>query len=176
MVYKIVLSSQNPDLKYSTQEKFKACWDEFMRHDEVVMRYREYRDREFGDYHFFVTGKDQNVLALCKSVPTYWDGREETLPCGYDDALEYAMMNYKTNARSNWNTLLGTSINVFKEYRNLGLSSFCLTAMKQICRNNGFQRLIIPVRPNWKHKYPMVELDEYINWKNADGRAFDPWI
>ncbi len=174
--YKIILLSENPDLKHSTDEKFKECWDEFMLCDEVSIKYREFRDKEFSDYHFYVVDNHRNVLAMCKSIPTHWNGSEESLPEGYDDALIYAINYYKTKGKSNWNTLLGTSICVFKENRNLGLSSFCVNAMKQICRNNGFQNLIIPVRPNFKHKYPLIEIDEYIKWTNSDERSFDPWV
>jgi len=175
-LYKIILFSQNPALKNLIKEKLKDSWYEFMRHDEVASRYREYRDKEFSDYQFFVVDSSENVVAICKSIPSYWDGTEKSLPEGYDMALEYAISNYKAKGKSNWNALLGTSVHVFEEYRNMGLSSFCLNVMKDICRKKNFQNLIIPVRPVLKHKFPLIEIEDYVKWRNSDGRVFDPWL
>lgn len=173
---KVVLLSQRPELKISADEKFRDCWNHFMLSSEVSTKYREYRDKEFPEYHFFVIDRNENVLALCKSIPTFWDGNNDHLPAGYDDALEYSVMYYQNNGKGNWNTLIGTSVTVFKDYRNLGLSGFCIQAMKTLCSNNGFGNLIIPVRPTLKHRYPLTDIDEYIRWSDSNGLPFDPWI
>ncbi|MEZ4637201.1 MAG: hypothetical protein R2873_08130 [Caldilineaceae bacterium] len=43
-------------------------------------------------------------------------------------------------------------------------------------REHGLTRLIVPVRPNFKARYPLIPIDDYISWTNADGLPFDPWM
>ncbi len=47
--------------------------------------------------------------------------------------------------------------------------------MKTIAKNKKLENLIAPVRPNYKCKYPLVPIENYIHWKNDDGLSFDPW-
>jgi hypothetical protein len=32
------------------------------------------------------------------------------------------------------------------------------------------------VRPNLKHRYPLIPIETYIRWSQADGLPFDPWL
>lgn len=175
--YKVLPYSQNTNLTHLVSTKFRDDnWYEFMRHDEIANKHREFRNIEFSDFQFCVFDENDNLMAFSKSIPTYWDGNENSLHEGYDAALEYAISNYESNGNGNWNTLLGTSVHVLKEYRNLGLSRFCLDVMKDICQKNKFANLIIPVRPVLKHKFPLIKFEDYIEWKDSDGRVFDPWL
>jgi hypothetical protein len=36
--------------------------------------------------------------------------------------------------------------------------------------------LVAPVRPTHKHRYPLIAMAEYANWRRADGTRFDPWL
>jgi hypothetical protein len=36
--------------------------------------------------------------------------------------------------------------------------------------------VIAPVLPNWKHRFPLIPIEEYAQWKRDDGLPFDPWI
>ena len=174
--YKIILASQRHDLLKATQLLFEDNIPEFMRHDEISVRYRDYRNAEFSKFHFYIVDTDDNIMASCKSIPSQWDGNINSMPGSYDEAIEKAIDNYKTNAGLNWNTLIGTSVSVADSFRNRGLSSICIKKMKEICFDYNFKYLIIPVRPTFKCKYPLIELSEYINWVDKDGTPFDPWL
>ena len=43
-------------------------------------------------------------------------------------------------------------------------------------REHGLDALIAPVRPTWKHRYPLTSIDRYIEWRRADGELLDPWL
>lgn len=51
-----------------------------------------------------------------------------------------------------------------------------MTAMKDIAKQNGLDYMVAPVRPSLKHKYPLIPMENYLEWKTADGAPFDPWV
>jgi hypothetical protein len=48
--------------------------------------------------------------------------------------------------------------------------------MAEIGRDHGLTTLIAPVRPNLKHRYPLVSMERYITWRRPDGTHLDPWL
>ena len=36
--------------------------------------------------------------------------------------------------------------------------------------------MIAPARPTLKHRYPLIPIEEYAGWTDADGAPFDPWL
>lgn len=51
-----------------------------------------------------------------------------------------------------------------------------IEAMVAIARRHGLSRLIAPVRPNWKERYPLTPIERYAAWRREDGLLFDPWL
>ena len=49
-------------------------------------------------------------------------------------------------------------------------------AMGAIGKSKGFRHLVVPVRPNEKSKYPLISIDDYIQWTNDEGLPFDAWL
>ena len=41
---------------------------------------------------------------------------------------------------------------------------------------HGLTRLIAPVRPSWKARYPLAPIERYVRWRREDGRLLDPWM
>ena len=40
----------------------------------------------------------------------------------------------------------------------------------------GLTRVIAPIRPTLKHRYPQFAMREYLTWAREDGLSIDPWI
>ena len=38
------------------------------------------------------------------------------------------------------------------------------------------RRLIAPVRPSWRERYPLTPIERYITWRREDGQLLDPWM
>jgi hypothetical protein len=57
-----------------------------------------------------------------------------------------------------------------------GVSKQIVRAMRTLTQRSGLKCLIAPVRPNLKHAYPLTTMERYIQWKQTDGSAFDPWL
>jgi hypothetical protein len=49
-----------------------------------------------------------------------------------------------------------------------------LQAMAGLARDAGLTRLIAPVRPSLKERYPTIPIDRYARWTRPDGSPFDP--
>jgi hypothetical protein len=49
-------------------------------------------------------------------------------------------------------------------------------AMREIAKSKGFKYLVAPVRPSQKSKYPLTNIDDYINWMNNESLPFDAWL
>ena len=57
-----------------------------------------------------------------------------------------------------------------------GLSHLVILAMAACARAARLDRLVAPVRPSWKDRYPLTPIDQYAHWRRHDGLPFDPWM
>jgi hypothetical protein len=48
--------------------------------------------------------------------------------------------------------------------------------MTSLARRDGLRRLIAPVRPSWKERYPLAPIERYVTWRRDDGQLLDPWM
>jgi hypothetical protein len=86
-------------------------------------------------------------------------------------------------ANRNWHELFdifagyqSIQIAIHPDYQSIGLSGRMVRAMGEIGRSQGFKNLVAPVRPNQKSKYPLISMDDYIQWQTDDGLPFDAWL
>jgi len=148
----------------------------FLDQDEVVGRYWSRLAEIFPDYQFCLVEKASGTaVARGHSIPVAFDGEWSSLPDeGLDWVLEKGFLDNADGRRSTVYSAL--YIVVSDQYRGSGLSSRVLAAMRQIGREQGFSHLIAPVRPSMKSHYPLIAMEEYCRWQNAEGYPFDPWL
>jgi GNAT superfamily N-acetyltransferase len=65
---------------------------------------------------------------------------------------------------------------VGQAHRGSGLSHRMLAALRDAARDAGLTRLVAPVRPNGKHRYPDLPMTDYITMVRDDGWPADPWL
>ena len=65
---------------------------------------------------------------------------------------------------------------VARAYQGSGLSRRMLAALCNAARDAGLPRLVAPVRPNGKHRYPHMPMSKYITMMREDGLPADPWL
>ena len=51
-----------------------------------------------------------------------------------------------------------------------------LRRLGSVAAAHGLDRLVAPVRPTWKERYPLVPIQRYAAWRRPDGLPFDPWL
>jgi hypothetical protein len=57
-----------------------------------------------------------------------------------------------------------------------GLAGKTLTVLRDRATAAGLQRVIAPVRPAIKSRYPLTPMDNFARWTRSDALHIDPWI
>ena len=174
--FQVITSSTHTEYRNLVRGLTRVVWPEFMRHDTVANEnWHELLDH-FAEYQFALYDSENNrVAGMGNSFPLRWDGALDDLPdTGWDWAFTEAVKNHKQRIAPN--THCAIQIVIHTDYRGQGLSSPMIEAVHAVTKAQGLQRLIIPLRPSEKSKYPLISLDDYITWQTDDGLAFDPWL
>lgn len=174
--FQLITPRDLPDYEDRADEIAVASWPEFMLHDDVANRHwHELFDR-FEDYQFAMLDAESNrMAAMANSVPFCWDQPLEELPeGGWDWVFLKAIEDHKNGAAPNLQSAI--QIAIHPEFQNQGLSRRMVRAMGDIGRSKGFDTLVAPVRPNQKSSYPLISMDDYIQWQTGEGLPFDPWL
>jgi hypothetical protein len=176
MDYRIVTGRDTSDLKALQDEIVLPAWPEFMLHDACVNKYWDELHRRFPEYQFVLLEKTtERVLAVGNSMPLTWDGDPKDLP---DEGLDWALQTCFESlaAKNNYRTQGAFQIVVASDLLGKGLSYEVVKLMMDIGREKGLDKLIAPVRPNMKSRYPLTPMEHYIGWLNEEGQPFDGWM
>jgi GNAT superfamily N-acetyltransferase len=151
-----------------------GAWPEFMYHDTVLNELFGRVIGDFAEFQFYAWDDERNeVVGVGNAIPTAWDGDVATLPEGGVDAVVQAGFAEHAPAPT---VLCALQILIAPDHRGQGLSSRMIERMAEIGRDHGLDTLIAPVRPNLKHRYPLVPMERYITWRRPDGTHLDPWL
>jgi hypothetical protein len=149
-----------------------------MRKDPVGSVY--YADATTAYPEFVLVAVDRNhpdrLVAKGYCVPFTWpENPAESLPeAGWDEVILTSSMDRLAGRKGNLVSALEISIR--RDLRGAGLSGVMLNAMRGNAASLGFADLVAPVRPNAKHRYPQVSIQEYANQRGDDGLPLDPWL
>jgi GNAT superfamily N-acetyltransferase len=175
-LFQIIKPTDLADYRDRAADLSEASWPEFMLHDPVANEnWHELFDR-FSEYQFgLLDTQNDRLVAVGNSLPFYWDQPLEELPeRGWDWVFLEAIENHKNRKEPNIQSAI--QINIHPEYQSRGLSTKMVQAMRGIGQSKGFRYLVAPVRPNQKSQYPLISIDDYIQWTNEDGLPFDAWL
>ena len=173
----VVDHTQRPELWDRFPEAFDGILPEYNMHADLLDAIPEYWDglfSTFGRYQLALVDAVDDILATARSLPTFWDGTAKGLGSGLDAAIRTALSIHHSPTEPN--TLLALGIEVSAEHQGAGLGTVTLQALRTTARNAGFAQLIVPIRPTWKERYPLVPIGRYANWTTDAGLPFDPWL
>ncbi|MGL1892854.1 MAG: hypothetical protein OCD02_14575 [Spirochaetaceae bacterium] len=175
MKYKVVSLKERYDLFEKSDELNMEAWDEFMLHDPVAdENWMTFIDA-YKDYQLIILDENDEMAASMVSVPIKYDGDIKDLPDeGWDWAVKKSISDLNDGLIAN--ILVGLQIVVYDKYRGKGLSSIAVKEMAKLGKEKGFKNLVIPVRPSDKHKYPLVDMEQYITFKNDKDLPLDNWL
>jgi GNAT superfamily N-acetyltransferase len=171
----IVPMRERPDID---EERFDQIvppvWPVFMMHDPVANEHwHELWDR-FIDFQFYVLDPDTDeVLCQANTIPFAWDGDPDELPDGVDGVLPRAVAQHADAIAPTALCALQAVVTVGN--RGRGLARVILEGMLDLARGAGFGDLVAPVRPSWKHRFPLIPMDDYRTWEIDEGLPYDPW-
>ncbi|MHB1431572.1 MAG: hypothetical protein ACYCVZ_05595 [Streptosporangiaceae bacterium] len=169
----IITTSDRPDLDDQARDALRGVWPEFIFHDPVAARYIGRVSEYFPGYDILVLA-DGQVVAGGWGVPVRWDGEAGSLPDGYDGALADAVNDHENAVPAD--TLCVMAAAVRADQQGAGLAGRVLTALRERAAAAGLERVIAPVRPALKSRYPTTPMANFARWTRADGLHIDPWI
>ena len=143
---------------------------EYNNHGDVLNEYWPRLTEELPDFQFHLVTDQDEIFARARSIPVRWNGAIADLPSGIDGAIRRGFEGGKANV------LCALVIMVPRDLQGRGVSAEAVKAMASIARMHGLESLIAPVRPSWKERYPLVEIERYARWRRPDGLLFDPWM
>ncbi|MGW4130911.1 hypothetical protein [Amycolatopsis japonica] len=175
MAMTVVDYTQRPDLWQRLSTQFEGVWPEYNLHGDVMAGYWDRLHTIFGDYQLVLHDEDtDDVLATARGIPCHWDGTRDGLGPGLDAAIAAGFSEHEAGIEPN--TLCALGIEVAPRHQGRKLATVMLEALRSTARAARFNQVIVPLRPTWKDRYPLVPIGRYASWTRQDGSAFDPWI
>ena len=175
MAYQLTTAAKRPDLEHNARTFGGSVWPEFMLHDAVVDQCWDEMYERYRDFQLLLIDEHDTIVALANCAPLAWDGGAENLPSGGIDWILTETCG-KPLPASPVNALFAIQIVVDPPAQGKGLSAKMVMAMAARGKEAGCDVLYAPVRPTWKHKYPLASSEQYIKWRRDDDTLFDPWL
>jgi len=170
----VYTAAERPDLA-ARGVPSELVWPEYNLHGDVLNQWWYRLEPDLPEFQFVLyDGATDEVVAEGHTGPLRWDGRVESLPDGIDAAIEAVFA--KVSSGGEVNTLCALAAESPRDGRRRGLAVQILAAMREIAARHGLTHLIAPVRPSMKERYPLTPIEQYIEWRRADGELFDPWM
>lgn len=152
---------------------FDGGWPEFIFHDQETKRHIGRIRELFADLELVLLDGDE-IVAAGWAVPLRWDGTVADLPAGYNDSLARALAAHDDGAEPDTHAVLAAQIR--PDRRGAGLAPVLLRALCEQAEQAGRGRVICPVRPTHKARYPLTPIERYQSWTRDDGLPLDPWL
>ncbi len=153
---------------------FGDGWPNFITADQLVKRYIGAVRELFADLELVLLDPSDVLVAAGWAVPIQWDGDPAHLPEGYADSLVRAVEGHERRILPD--TMVIMAAQVHPDRRGQGLAAELLTAMRQQAQERDWHRVVAPVRPTLKARYPLTPIDRFVTWTRGDGAPLDPWL
>ena len=174
MTVRVVTWAERPDLAERGPAS-EDVWPEYNRHGDVVEDWWTPLLEELPEYQLALfDDATDGVLAEAHTGPLAWNGEAAELPDGIDEALPRVVAGHRANRPVD--TLCALAAEVSPDARRRGVAAELLHGMRELAARHGLRRMIAPVRPSWKERYPLTPIERYITWRRDDGQLLDPWM
>ena len=170
---RVITNTEHPELKDEVEAAFRGEWPEFIFHDPVAAPYLDRVEEYFPRYDVLLLDGGE-VAAGGWGVPLTWDGNAESLPDGFDGALVAAVNGHENGVVPDTLSVMAAAVRSGRQGR--GLAGRVLTALRERAAADGLARVIAPVRPTLKSRYPLTPMAAFARWTRDDGLHLDPWI
>ncbi len=153
---------------------FAEGFPEFITADREAKRYIDRVRAWFAHLNIIVIEDGDTPIATGWGVPLRWSGQINDLPTGYTDALRRAVELREADRAPDTFVICGAVVHPDK--KGSGVAGHLVVELCRLAEQAGWPRVIAPVRPTLKHRYPLTPIDEYTGWTRDDGTPFDPWL
>lgn len=170
----IVTTADRPELDDQARAAFRPGWPEFIFHDPISSEHIGRVETYFPHYDVLLLHRGE-VVAGGWGVPFRWDGTIGDLPDGgYDGALVSAVTGHENSVPADTLCVMATAVRTDRQ--GTGLAGKTLTVLRERAIDAGLRRVIAPVRPSLKARYPRTAMENFARWTRNDDLHLDPWI
>jgi GNAT superfamily N-acetyltransferase len=169
----VVTTADRHDLDEQARDALRAVWPEFIFHDPVSAEHIGRVETYFPQYDVLLL-HDGQVVAGGWGVPIRWDGTVSDLPDGYDGALVSAVTGQENSVPADTLCIMAAAVRADRQ--GGGLAGKTLAVLRDRATATGLRRVIAPVRPALKSRYPLAPMENFARWTRSDGLHIDPWI
>jgi hypothetical protein len=174
MTVRLLTWAERPDLAERGPAS-ELVWPEYNLHGDVFEDWWTPLLEELPEYQFALYDDAADcVLAEAHTGPLAWNGELGDLPDGIDHALQCVVAARRGDRPVD--TLCALAAEVGPDARQRGLAAELLQGMRALAARRRLRRLIAPVRPSWKERYPLAPMERYVTWRREDGQLLDPWM
>lgn len=153
---------------------FSDGFPEFIVADKLAKRYIDRVRAWFPEWNLTLVDAEQQPVAGGWGIPIRWDGTVADLPAGYTDGTIRAVEGRERGIAADTFVICGAI--VAGRLQGRGLAGQLLTTLRDAAVRGGLERVIAPVRPTLKQRYPLIPVETFISWTRPDGLSLDPWI
>jgi hypothetical protein len=175
MTTTIITCEERPAMLEQADKLTRDVWPEYNNHGDVLNQYWARLYEEFPAFQFVLfDNESDSIIGKGHSIPCSWDGATADLPEGIDAVIQQGFALHQDGGTAN--ALSALAIALPPENQGKGWSRVLVESMREIASSFRLANLIAPVRPNWKHRYPLIPIERYALWTHSDGFPFDPWM
>lgn len=153
-----------------------ALWPAYLNQGDFITLY-ETLFRRYPQHQYAMIDTAANTLAVnLFSVPLHFTEPYDRLPeIGWDWAIRegLAQADAKDMPR---NALCVLEMTVDPRFQGRLLSKRMLKHVFNDAREQGFERIFGPARPNDKVHHQEVDIDDYLGWQTETGKMYDSWL
>lgn len=164
------------NLKRAAMAVEDATWSNlgYLNYTQAHRKYYDVILDEFADLQLcLVDVESERPVALANCVPIPCRDDLDELP---EEGWDWLVETGATHRSERPNILGALAVTVPVEERGKGYAARMIRAIHEQCDRLRLDAVIVPVRPTAKSGYPYVAMQDYIGWKDAEGRVFDPWL
>lgn len=103
-----------------------------------------------------------------------WSGEISDLPDCYTDTLRRAVEGRERADEPDTLVIRGGIVSPARTGQ--GVAAELLVALRERATTAGWRRVVAPVRPTLKPRYPLTPIEEFARWTRPDGAPLDPWL
>ena len=174
MSLRLVTHAERAELRHLAPAA-EAVWPEYNLHGDVMNEWWGALLEELAEYQFCLVDEETGaVVAEAHTGPLAWSGDDDDLPPSIDDAVGVVVRARRDGAPVN--SLCAFAAEVAPDARRGALAGELLGSMTELARRHGLRRVIAPVRPSRKERYPLTPIERYVTWRREDGELLDPWM
>jgi GNAT superfamily N-acetyltransferase len=168
-----ITTADRPDLAEQGKQALLPGWPAFIFHDQVSDRLIDRAGEYFPQFDVRLLA-DGEIIAGAWAVALRWNGAVDCLPGGYDGALIRAITEHESAVKPD--TLCAMAASVRGDQQGSGLGARLLSELRARAEAAGLERMIAPVRPVLKSRYPLTPMARFARWTRPDGSHLDPWV